>query len=63
MEWMCTHEATCLQGLHDWFNSNLVHTYDDSVSAPTMAPIVFVGTHKDMISQTITIRGDLYETK
>ena len=54
MEWFLTHEIACLRGLSDWLNSLIVHTYseNDSLSGvpPTMAPVVFVGTHKDTVS-------------
>jgi len=52
MEWFKSHETQCLRGLSDWLNSVIVHTYSDSNlnCPPTMAPIVFVGTHKDVVS-------------
>lgn len=50
MEWLFSNKEECLQGLNNWINAIVVHAYDDTVSPPTMCQIVFVGTHKDVIS-------------
>ncbi len=53
MEWFRTHEALCLEGLNNWLNSIIVHTYDNTTVPPTMPPIVIVGTHKDVVKDPI----------
>ena len=53
MEWLLSHTDESLEGLSKWLNSIVVHTYNPRAAPPTMSPILFVGTHKDVVSSAI----------
>lgn len=47
MQSMCDNEDECLEGLATWLTSIIIHTFDERTGS--MSPIVFVGTHKDIV--------------
>jgi len=52
-------EATrerCLEVMSDWLNKVVVYTYNETDK--TMAPIIFVGTHKDLVDDPV-VHGEL----